>query len=635
MRGLALLAVVVLLSLPCALTTQPAVNAPDGLRYFGQRLPGCLKYLGIPFAKAPLKELRWRAPAPLGEQSGSFNASSYAPMCMQPGKGWSTLSGPMSEDCLYLNVFTPEKYEPQSLPVLVFIHGGDYLQGGAADSELNGCSLVRVTGNAVVVTIQYRLGVFGFLGDKRLAAREKHDAAATTSTGNYGLLDQIAALRWIASNIGVFGGSREKIMIFGESAGAGSVTNLLISPLARGLFHRAVMQSGAFALWTTKRMEDAAGVFANLLNTTGCAREESDLKCLEAMAADKLVKAAEKITAYADQWTICRWAPTVDGVALTVHPADIFLLGHASRIDMIADIPVMYGNNDEEGSSFLSETRMSSSAGIDPSSFTLQDFREWIERNFDDAAEIEKAYPVGGDYPTPWFAAQRIVGDFMLFCHSRRAAAAISAASVSGKRTHSVFEYIFDHAPQNTKWGAYHGAEVPYVFGNIPEGDDSDSLEEWELAQSMAWVWTTFGQYGVPVRGINTSYAMRVPPAPVAGLQSIVKPWPAFLEFDTRRGGGVSIKEGLREDVCDTLWNLRSSNGNAIVPSRHDRSTPTTVVIAIICSVAGAAFMIYLGRRYWHGTSMPDANKFLALSETSDRSDIDIDMNAVDLSDLN
>jgi para-nitrobenzyl esterase len=134
------------------------------------------------------------------------------------------------------------------MPVLVFIHGGDFLQGGAADSELHGCNLVRATANAVVVTIQYRLGVFGFLGDYRLAAREGVEtsssssfaaASTTISTGNYGLLDQIAAPRWIKSNIGVFGGNSGKIMIFGESAGAGSVNNLLVSPLARGLFHKA------------------------------------------------------------------------------------------------------------------------------------------------------------------------------------------------------------------------------------------------------------------------------------------------------------------------------------------------------------------------------------------------------------
>jgi para-nitrobenzyl esterase len=241
--------------IPYASAAQPAVTVPNGPRYLGARLPGCLRYLGLPFALPPLGDLRWRAPAPLPPlmRPKTVNATKYAPLCMQPGAGWSTLIGSRSEDCLYLNVFTPEVYEPQSLPVLVFIHGGDFVQGGASDSELRGCNLVRATAATVVITIQYRLGVFGFLGDYRLAAREGGFSSASPtkiSTGNYGLLDQIAALRWIKNNVGVFGGNSGKIMIFGESAGAGSVNNLLVSPLARGLFHRAVMQSGAFALWT-------------------------------------------------------------------------------------------------------------------------------------------------------------------------------------------------------------------------------------------------------------------------------------------------------------------------------------------------------------------------------------------------
>jgi para-nitrobenzyl esterase len=564
---------------------------------------------------------------------------------MQPGKGWSTLAGPRSEDCLYLNVFTPETYEPQSMPVLVFIHGGDYLQGGTADSELHGCNLVRATSNAVVVTIQYRLGVFGFLGDYRLAAREG-GSAATTSTGNYGLLDQIAALRWVKNNVGVFGGNSGKIMIFGESAGAGSVNNLLVSPLARGLFHRAVMQSGAFALWTTKRMSDAVDVFDDLLDKSGCADSDNDdaIGCLVGMPAEALVKTAETLTSYPDQWDACRWAPTVDGVALTMRPSDIISSAPAS-IDLIADVPIMYGNNDEEGSSFLSETRLSSSAGIDPLTFSKGDLKAWIEINFDQAAAVEKAYPVGEEEtnPTPWFAAQRIVGDLMLFCPGRRAAAALSAARADGRRKHSVFEYMFDRAPQETKWGAFHGAEVPYVFGNVPRGDGNDAaqLEDWELGQSMAWMWSMFAQYGMPMRGINATYATRVPPVPVAELDSVVPPWPAFVEFDTRTGGGLSVKKGLRKDVCDTLWNVRSVNGGMRDPSRNGDGFSAAVVIGVIFSVVGLVCAVFLGRRHWKGVSSSnsDVAAFRVLSEAgeeaSDAETSGVDMAEIDLSDLN
>ena len=272
------------------------------------------------------------------------------------------------------NVLSPL---PFSLPP------GDYMYGGAHDTELNGCNLLEVTGNALVVTIQYRLGVFGFLGSDRLRSRDVDHQ----STGNYGLLDQIESLKWLRDNIGSFGGNSGNVMIFGESAGAGSVTNLLVSPLSTGLYHRASLQSGAFAEWTTKTLDNATEVYDEMLVRTGCASgdgdgdgddesAESDV-CLAGKDADELLSASLLLVSYPDQWTVCRWAPTIDGVVIREHPLTLVETSPTS----IRDVPIMYGNNDEEGVSFLSANRLSSSSSVSRT-LTKIEYDEWLVLNF-------------------------------------------------------------------------------------------------------------------------------------------------------------------------------------------------------------------------------------------------------------
>ena len=616
---------------------------PTGTRVYGQLShPGCVRYLGVPFATPPTGEMRWRAPKAIDMHDLNINATSYGPMCMQPGRGWDTLSTrPYSEDCLYLNVFTPDNLKSKRLPVMVYIHGGDYLQGGSDDTEIYGCNLVRVTGESIVVTIQYRLGVFGFLGSPQLSEREARSDLSQVeriSTGNYGLLDQIAALQWVRDNIDFFGGDKDRVMIFGESAGAGSISNLLVSPLANGLFQKAVMQSGAFALWTTKRMSDAVNVYDDLLNISGCNANELDpLGCLENIPAEKLVLFASQVRAYPDQWTVCRWAPTVDGIAVKMHPSDIVTTG-GSSLGLIADVPIMFGNNDEEGSSFVSETRLSSSPGIDPNSFSHQDLEQWIERNFDDASSVKKFYQLNQDeYPSAWFAAQRIVGDMMLFCPSRRAAAALHAAKLDGQRINSIFEYVFDRAPKDSKWGAYHGAEVPFVFGNIPKGVDS-KLEEWELGQSMAWMWSMFARFGKPLgnRGDNLAKGLS-PPGPIVDLAKnnvAWEPWPKVMELDTREGGGLSSRDSTR-DVCKKLWNPRKIDVDTKRPKQKESDFPAATVAGVIFSALGIICVTAIGllfKRRYFGTR-PRDNQFDILSEGG--SSAEVNMSEIDLNDLN
>ena len=606
------------------------VRLPSGRDVRGAVEPGCLKYLGIPFAAPPIGARRWRPPAPVhSNNTKEIDATVYRPLCMQPGHAWSTLGRSISEDCLYLNVFTPNVYDPQSLPVLVYIHGGDYLYGGANDSQLDGCDLVRVTGEALVVTLQYRLGVFGFLGSDALRGRD----TARGTTGNYGLLDMIAALEWVRDNVGVFGGNNNKVMIFGESAGAGGVNNLLVSPLARGLFHRAVMQSGAFALWTAKQLPDATAIFDELVATAdggACAAAASydgdngSIACLQALPADKLLVAAEALHAYPDRWTVCRWAPTVDGVALLTHPSDAVATPSLAAA-AVADVPIVYGNNDEEGASFVSETRLSSSAAL-PRDLTVKDLSVWVDTNFDAhagrvAAAVKDAYGIrktaaAGDSEntrledTPWFTAQRIVGDLMLFCPGRRAARTLMQLVAVRERLSPVFEYMFDFAAD--RGVSYHGAEVPFVFADVNMASGA-TPEEAALAHAMAWLWTSFARDGVPTPASSSAVRpWREPlPAPVvnltrhcdggrcpagpAGTPTMAwQPWPAFLEMDTRANGGLAAKRELRAAVCDELWDplaagsLGPKAGGADIPVEDGSGGQTgAIVLGFVLSGMG------------------------------------------------
>jgi len=521
-------------------THQSTITTPSGLTIVGTTVDNnCNQYLAIPYAAPPTHDNRWLPPTPYQKNRPEevVNATQFPPVCMQPPNAWPSLDSTyMSEDCLYVNVFTPTTYDPQSMPVMVYIHGGDYLYGGTNDKEINGCNLVAVTRDVVVVTVQYRLGIFGFLGSETL--RDRDTTTAQPSTGNYGLLDQIEALRWINKNIGVFGGDTNNVMIFGESAGAGAITNLLVAPTAKHLYHRAAMQSGAWAEWTTKSMQNATDVFNDLVQRSTCAPTESSgslVDCLLALSPNALVDLSLDIQAYADQWTVCRWSPTVDGSILLEHPA-VVVLKDPSQIN---PIPILYGNNDEEGVSFVSMTRMSDSAWIEKETFQYNDFQTWLTVNFPTNHRLIQQhyhgmFDEGGTTPPqPWFVAQRIVGDLMLFCPGRRSAKSL----MRHREETSVYEYLFDHAPYlagTANTDSFHGAEVPFVFSNLKEVKEetgNGGRGEFLLAQSMTWLWTMFAKFGTPT-------PTQVTPPSTTLLNDLVwAKFPAYLEMDTAQGG--------------------------------------------------------------------------------------------------
>ena len=317
---------------------------------------------GIPFAEPPTGALRWMPPVPKASWAPAFlEAFDTSQDCAQSSGfgGWSP-PGPdepqtSSEDCLYLNVWAPlPPSDPSTtFPVMFFIVGGDYDFDGAQNGAVDGEALAALH-SAIVVVANSRLGVFGFLGAEELRA-----LSPSGSTGNYGILDQRLALQWVQLNAAAFHGDPERVLIFGESSGAGCVTNHLVSKGSRGLFSRAAMQSGAFVSWESKPMIAAQAQFDALVNVSGCGsgpppdagrssagtrNTTGVVSCLQNMELSKLLtKAGSKKIPYGDSLDSSIWAPVVDGVELTDTPSQLLLDGQA------APVPMLLGSNRDEG----------------------------------------------------------------------------------------------------------------------------------------------------------------------------------------------------------------------------------------------------------------------------------------------
>jgi carboxylesterase type B len=293
MAALTFVAALAALAQSAAPKKAPIVKLPNGdgsVR--GDRLPdlNVNRYLGIPFAEPPTGKRRWASPEPPKSWSPAVRqATRWAPNCAQLSPpAWQTMDhnkSAYSEDCLYLNVFTPEPVSKEQrtldYPVMVWIHGGGYAYGGAHDSELDGTQLADMS-NVVVVTIQYRLDVFGFLGSESLRGTDN-------STGNWGMQDQRMALQWVQDNIKAFRGNASKVTIFGESAGAGGVSNHVAMPKSWGLFGRAIMQSGGFQRWVAKPLAWAERNYQALLKSIGC----TGVECLLGKSTVELLEHAE------------------------------------------------------------------------------------------------------------------------------------------------------------------------------------------------------------------------------------------------------------------------------------------------------------------------------------------------------
>jgi para-nitrobenzyl esterase len=427
-----------------------------------------------------------------------------------------------SEDCLRLNIWTPDSWPSSAAPVIVWFHTGGFQQTSAGFAAHNGRRLAEERG-VIVVAPNYRLGPFGFLAHPALEA----DAPAYPSSGNYGLLDQRAALAWVRDHIAAFGGDPDNVTVAGTSAGSLSVGLHLVSPGSAGLFHRALMQSGvASARWTSAAEAHAQG--EALTAALGCTDPVQLLACIRGKSRDAVLRALPTGTDEVVETRRGRWGPVVDGLEIPAQPRDLYASGSFTRV------PVIVGTNRDEGWVFVDRSF--------PAGLTAEEYEAAVTREFGaDAPAILMAYPPA-DFASPKEALASLVGDVEYVCEARRIARAI-------ERTHTpVYQYSFEYevdgvAPDRV----IHGLESNLVFGNnfgLPSNYVL-STEDTDLFHAISGYWTRFASTGNPNADDDT-----------------VVPWPAMrASVGNGRGDGrylvlqevIDQARRLHERECD-FW---------------------------------------------------------------------------------
>jgi para-nitrobenzyl esterase len=479
-------------------------------------------YKGIPYAAPCVGERRWTAPQPVSPWKGVRDCFEFGAACPQQMPALFAampalkLNAPQSEDCLFLNVWTPADRPTAKLPVLYWIHGGGYVMGAASQPLYDGEELARL--GCVVVSVNYRLGSFGFLAHPTLS--QENSAKAS---GNYGIYDQIEGLRWVARNIADFGGDPKRVAIFGESAGGGSVVCLMASPLAKGLFRGAIAQSPPAGDLLRLRdpadgHESAEAAGKEFMARCGLA-EPLDAGRLRQLKAEILLKGLRSEPGVGTL-TLKRLplpiGPVVDGVLLLADPNQVFTAGREQPV------PLIVGNTREEMSIFLMATKMPT--GED-------DYQAKLREAFGDgAAAIAKAYP-GKDPKQIRSSVTRLLSDLTFVSESRHLARTHAAAG------QKIYRYEFARgtkAPLFEKLGAHHGAELAFLFQRPALKDDQ---AERRASSAMGRYWINFAATGNP----------NGPGLP---------PWPAYhpeaqemIEF----ADDVNVLKRYREDELETL----------------------------------------------------------------------------------
>eukprot|EP00756_Hemistasia_phaeocysticola_P005775 Hpha_TRINITY_DN13493_c0_g2::TRINITY_DN13493_c0_g2_i1::g.131173::m.131173 len=457
------------------------------------------RFLGVPFAQPPVGDLRWQPPQPMHNWTGVRRATEYSKSCAQEQNAFDDFSG-VSEDCLYLNVWIPNKPPPdQKYAVMIFFYGGSWTSGSAMFPLYTGEALTLVNEATVVVSVNYRLAAFGFLGSDFLRASDG-------STGNFGLQDQRLAMRWVHANAEHLHVDTSKVMIFGESAGSGSVSSHLVSHRSRGLFTRAGMESGPFADWTSFELADRHSVFVQFAANLNCTLPASGVaasatpaeiaevqKCLRSRNMSQVLQGMKHLPTH----HLCPWAPIVDNVEFT---DQIQVL--AAKADL-ANVPVLLGTNKNEGTNFVdlhTDANVSDLDAYVEGHYLTQKGRAVV-------AEIEAAYPPSTFNKTlfataAWWAGAEMEGDSQFTCAARRSARFLS--TLRGPDAAAVFVYFFTHklavvplveAVEKKPFGVFHGSELALVFG---QEELLLEKEERELSAKVRQYWTNFAFSGDP-----------------------------------------------------------------------------------------------------------------------------------------
>jgi para-nitrobenzyl esterase len=434
---------------------------------------GLSVFKGIPFAAPPVGERRWKAPQPLAPWTGVRDGSTFGPACVQDPMFPRVFAGPteLNEDCLYLNVWTPAKAAGDKLPVMVWIYGGGFVGGQTSAPIYDGAKLVEK--GVIVVSVAYP---FGFLAHPELS-RE-----SGKGSGNFGLQDQIAGLQWVKANIAKFGGDSARVTIFGESAGGMSVSMLAASPAAKGLFQRAISESGGS--FGGARTANEGGVNVPPLKVAEANGQKyleklgvSNIAGARAVGADKIMAAQGLgMSAAAAFW------PVFDGDVL---PGDQYELYQAQKFN---DTPVLIGTNSDEGALFIQ-------GKVPPAAF-----EQTVRSGFGKGAEtILQAYPHATEADAS--AAARNLMRESTFAWHTWAWAMLQSEKGKGK----AFVYYYDHRTPQQPNGASHGAEIPYVFrtlgapgANLGGPVAAPRPEDLKMSELMSSYWTNFAKTGNP-----------------------------------------------------------------------------------------------------------------------------------------
>jgi para-nitrobenzyl esterase len=490
-------------------------------------------YRGIPYAAPPVGDLRWKAPKSPVAWQGVRQTKDFANACWQtpyPAAAaiYQAKLPPLSEDCLYLNVWTSAKSNKDHLPVMVWIHGGGFTRGTSGIQAYDGENLSRK--GAVIVTINYRLGVFGFLAHPALTAESDHHAS-----GNYALLDQIAALQWVQKNIAAFGGDPSRVTIFGESAGSWAVNALMASPLAKGLFHRAIGESGgSFSPMKTlaEAEKDDEKLVAPLLSAAdgdakpasgqgGATPAKDILKMLRSKPAKEVLNTFDIETV----------RTLVDGWVLPQDITTIFAQGKQN------DVPILVGYNADEGTALAPQAR----------ELKAPIYIAAVNQRYGSLAEqMLKIYPANSDAEavSSFYSAYR---DQALGWEMRT-----WARMETKTGHHPAYLYYFSHkppGPQSARLGAFHASELAYVFGTFAwpfPWDDTDK----KLSDAITSYWVNFATTGDPNGGT-------------------LPKWPAYNTQDDPSldlGDQITVRSGVNKaglDFFDSYYHALADKKNA------------------------------------------------------------------------
>jgi para-nitrobenzyl esterase len=503
----------------------PQKVAVEGGVISGQANGDIEAFKGIPYAKAPVGPLRWKPPEPAEPWQGVLETTEYSAACLQPDlPGIPMKQAKRSEDCLYLNVFTTAKSVNEKRPVMVWIHGGGNVIGSADFATPSGTDPENLAKQGVVVvSLNYRLGPLGYFAHPLLSKESPHNAS-----GNYGLLDQIAALKWVQKNIGAFGGDPKKVTIFGESAGSHNVGYLMASPLAKGLFHRAIGESGSVYVGFMNRhlregwygMEPLEKQGERAAKNLGCAGAADPLAALRALSGEEILAGTKPVMMPPGDI----YSPVVDGWVLPDDVMTIFDEGKQNKV------PLIQGTNADEMTVFILKSPFP----------TLDVYRGFLKSPQGYGAfgdDVLALYPAGE--PSDILKSFQNVSTDSFFVEPTRSL--VRAVSKNGGQVY-MYQYTMRYpGGPLAAFGAFHSGEIPFAMDDLERMKNVTQTpfgeKDQALAVTMSGYWVQFAKTGNPNR---------------EGLPE----WPAYdvaKDQYLELGEVVQVGQGLRKEKLDLL----------------------------------------------------------------------------------